>query len=212
MTRASGRIPSLSLGVQPRSSLLVLHGADGGAKSVQRSTSPYVLAGAALSLSDPREPFDLDPRVFIQPKMIDRQRKIVGRCLKVTDADGLRIQHLPALRRIWPGAAPPWKQLSQETISIRLAGIDAPEMAHFGKEAQGECVSYILSMPISSGATTLNPMSFFVLCVCVAAHSQEAFDYLKEIALHRKVKLQLLRKDRTLGGICYRYCCALRLC
>lgn len=69
--------------------------------------------------------------------MYARRRRIIGRCLRITDADGLRVQHLPPpFKRIWPGAIPEYRQLSKETISVRLAGVDAPEMAHFGKQAQ----------------------------------------------------------------------------
>lgn len=77
--------------------------------------------------------------------MIARNRRIVGRCVRVTDADGIRVQHLPALRRIWPGKLPQYRKLAQETIPVRLAGVDAPEMAHFGNEAQRRCSS--LSVP-----------------------------------------------------------------
>ena len=51
-----------------------------------------------------------------------------------------------------------------ETIHVRLAGIDAPELAHFGKPAQ--------------------------------PFSKQAFDYLNETLLHKKVLIELYQKDR----------------
>lgn len=134
----------------------------------------------------------------LQPPMIKRNRRIIGRCLKVTDADGIRVQHLPGLRRIWPGPVPKRSEWSKETISVRLAGVDAPEMAHFGNEAQRA-----LSFASTELCERMKELTLFDLLLLPffssrlpPAFSQEAFELLQNTTLNEKVALRLLHKDR----------------
>ncbi|KAM0283644.1 hypothetical protein ACHAQH_002423 [Verticillium albo-atrum] len=84
-----------------------------------------------------------------------RRRSLLGRVTSVGDGDGFHLYHTPGgklagwgwLRKIPEGRT----NLKGETISIRLAGIDAPEGPHFGRpgqpfaaEAQAHLSSYIL--------------------------------------------------------------------
>ncbi|KAL8748249.1 MAG: hypothetical protein Q9184_007469, partial [Pyrenodesmia sp. 2 TL-2023] len=71
-----------------------------------------------------------------------RKRSLFGYVTSVGDADNFRIFHTPGGRLAGWGWLP-WrrvpdkvKELKDNTVPIRLAGIDAPEMAHFGKTAQ----------------------------------------------------------------------------
>ncbi|KAF2707508.1 SNase-domain-containing protein [Pleomassaria siparia CBS 279.74] len=71
-----------------------------------------------------------------------RRRSLFGRVTTVGDADNFRLFHTPGGRLAGWGFLP-WKKvpttregLLRKTIHIRLAGIDAPELAHFGREAQ----------------------------------------------------------------------------
>ncbi|CAD6969731.1 unnamed protein product [Tilletia controversa] len=68
-----------------------------------------------------------------------RRRYIVGRVTSVGDADGFRLFHTPGpvlLRSILFRPPKQASQLRDQTLSVRLAGADAPEAAHFGKQAQ----------------------------------------------------------------------------
>ncbi|EEY18595.1 DUF339 domain-containing protein [Verticillium alfalfae VaMs.102] len=84
-----------------------------------------------------------------------RKRSLLGRVTSVGDGDGFHLYHTPGgklagwgwLRKIPEGRS----NLKGETISIRLAGIDAPEGPHFGRpgqpfaaEAQAHLSKYIL--------------------------------------------------------------------
>ncbi|GAA5850124.1 hypothetical protein JCM3766R1_006931 [Sporobolomyces carnicolor] len=62
-------------------------------------------------------------------------RSFKGTVTSVGDADNFRVYHQPLLKTF---STVPTKrsQLKGETIHVRLAGVDAPEMAHFGKPAQ----------------------------------------------------------------------------
>ncbi|POS68638.1 nuclease domain-containing protein [Diaporthe helianthi] len=68
------------------------------------------------------------------------RRTIFGRVTSVGDGDGFHLYHTPGGRLAGWG----WlrtvltdkKQLRGQTIPIRIAGIDAPEGAHFGRPAQ----------------------------------------------------------------------------
>ncbi|KAJ5893302.1 endonuclease lcl3 [Penicillium taxi] len=71
-----------------------------------------------------------------------RRRSIFGQVTSVGDGDNFRIYHTPGGRLAGWGWLP-WKKvptnkkdLKDKTIHIRLAGVDAPEMAHFGRPEQ----------------------------------------------------------------------------
>ncbi|KAK2609776.1 hypothetical protein N8I77_003261 [Diaporthe amygdali] len=69
-----------------------------------------------------------------------RKRTLFGRVTSVGDGDGFHLFHTPGGRLAgwgWLRQVPTdRKKLKGQTIPIRLAGIDAPEGAHFGRPAQ----------------------------------------------------------------------------
>ncbi|KAF8153951.1 SNase-domain-containing protein [Crassisporium funariophilum] len=78
---------------------------------------------------------------WVTPKQLTRKRWIRGMVTSVGDADNFRLYHTPPLGGYrWPikfRSIPTLsKNLKNETLHIRIAGVDAPEAAHFGKPAQ----------------------------------------------------------------------------
>lgn len=65
---------------------------------------------------------------------------LLGVCTSTHDPDNFRFYHTPLGRLALWGTAlrpiPERRALKDQTLSVRLAGIDAPELAHFGKPAQ----------------------------------------------------------------------------
>lgn len=86
-------------------------------------------------------------------------RTLKGTVTRVGDADNFHLFHQP----FWYRARPP-KKLKGETVHVRLAAVDAPEMAHFGQKAQ--------------------------------PYSSEAYDWLKQKLLGRRVIVDVQAKDR----------------
>nr|GAT55274.1 predicted protein [Mycena chlorophos] len=76
---------------------------------------------------------------WITPNMLGR-RWVKGRVTSVGDSDNFRFYHTPGLGWRWPlklrTVPSTTKGLKDQTIHIRLAGVDAPEAAHFGKPSQ----------------------------------------------------------------------------
>lgn len=71
-----------------------------------------------------------------------RKRSIFGRVTSVGDGDNFRLYHTPGGRLTGWGLLP-WrrvpgdkKALKNQTIHVRLAGVDAPELPHFGRPEQ----------------------------------------------------------------------------
>ena len=77
-------------------------------------------------------------RIKSNAKLTERdfsiQRKLIGRVPHVGDSDNFRIIHFPPFLSPIYSLLPMQKKmkLSEETIHVRIAGIDAPECAHFG--------------------------------------------------------------------------------
>ncbi|KAF2154642.1 SNase-domain-containing protein [Myriangium duriaei CBS 260.36] len=94
----------------------------------------------------PTAPF-IPPRVF-------RRRSLYGYVTSVGDGDNFRLFHTPGGRLAgWgilpfrrhhlplppsarPNTPPPSPPQKLDTIHVRIAGVDAPELAHFGRPAQ----------------------------------------------------------------------------
>lgn len=73
----------------------------------------------------------------IPPEIFERSTKIRGKVVAVGDSDNFRLYHTPGLGWGWIRNIPKTrKELQNQTISIRIAGVDAPEGAHFGMPAQ----------------------------------------------------------------------------
>lgn len=93
---------------------------------------------------------------YVTPSVLKFRKKLVGRVISVGDADGFRFYHTPGppiLRELmypWPPRGTMGKrQLVKQSISIRIAGVDAPESGHFGKPAQPfakEAKEYLTAM------------------------------------------------------------------
>ncbi|KAF7560893.1 hypothetical protein G7046_g3263 [Stylonectria norvegica] len=76
---------------------------------------------------------------FVRPNFF-RNRSLFGRVTSVGDGDNFHMFHTPGGRAVgwgWLRKVPETrKELKNRTIPVRIAGIDAPEGAHFGKPAQ----------------------------------------------------------------------------
>jgi len=83
--------------------------------------------------SVPNVPYKKPMKYIVRPTLY-------GTVTSVGDADNFRLYHTPGGRLLgwnWLRSVPETrKELKDQTIHIRLAGIDAPEMAHFGKPKQ----------------------------------------------------------------------------
>ncbi|TFK27309.1 mitochondrial protein [Coprinopsis marcescibilis] len=78
---------------------------------------------------------------WITPDWLGGKRWVRGIVTNVGDGDNFRLFHTPRFGGYhWPLKWRPVpskaKALKDETLHVRLAGVDAPEASHFGKEAQ----------------------------------------------------------------------------
>jgi len=78
--------------------------------------------------------------------------------VKVADGDTIRVRHLPRWSRFNPREG---SKLSEETLSVRLAAIDTPETAKFGKEGQpgGDEATQFLSDLILNQSVSIQLLS-----------------------------------------------------
>ncbi|KAL0486255.1 endonuclease LCL3 [Acrasis kona] len=68
---------------------------------------------------------------------IERQRILKGVCVSVGDGDNFRFFHKPTMRWFMrPPKRSSTNKLDDFTLHVRLAGMDAPECAHFGLPGQ----------------------------------------------------------------------------
>lgn len=76
----------------------------------------------------------------LTPSILDGQRKLYGKVTRVGDGDNFRFFHTPGGAFMgwgWARQVPTARSaLKDETLMIRLCGVDAPEGSHFGKPAQ----------------------------------------------------------------------------
>ncbi|KAG0693879.1 hypothetical protein DFH29DRAFT_370226 [Suillus ampliporus] len=77
---------------------------------------------------------------WVTPDVLERRGWVRGVVTSVGDADNFRLYHTPAIGWRWPlkfRRVPTLsKELKDQTIHVRIAGVDAPEGAHFGRPAQ----------------------------------------------------------------------------
>ncbi|KAK8218266.1 hypothetical protein IWZ01DRAFT_145125 [Phyllosticta capitalensis] len=106
---------------------------------------------------------------YIKPTYF-RRKSLFGKVTRVGDADNFHLFHTPGGRLTGWGWLP-WRKvptskqgLQSNTIHIRIAGVDAPELSHFGKPAQ--------------------------------PYGQEAFEWLKDYILDRRVRAYIYRRDQ----------------
>ncbi|KAI9318777.1 hypothetical protein BX666DRAFT_2018706 [Dichotomocladium elegans] len=89
----------------------------------------------------------------IPPEAFARRETIRGRAVAVGDSDNFRLYHTPGIGWGWMRHIPTArKDLKKQTIAIRIAGVDAPEGAHFGMPAQpmaAESKEFLTSMVLN---------------------------------------------------------------
>lgn len=93
------------------------------------------IAGLCLGLFLPklRQPFRRFVTVDDIPmSMFNQERQIHAVSVSCSDGDTFRARHLP----FWRGAGAYKGKISENTLQIRLAGIDTPETAKFGNSGQ----------------------------------------------------------------------------
>ncbi|OJJ47873.1 hypothetical protein ASPZODRAFT_15321 [Penicilliopsis zonata CBS 506.65] len=121
----------------------ILHATDWAAFTESRTLIPTAILTSAILLT-----------VYVRTRVLRRfrdapsipseglrRRSVFGQVTSVGDGDNFRLYHTPGGRLAgwgssWKKVPTAKKELKDETIHIRLAGVDAPELAHFGRPAQ----------------------------------------------------------------------------
>ncbi|KAG6016955.1 putative endonuclease lcl3 [Claviceps lovelessii] len=130
---------------------------------------------------------------FVRPSLF-RSRSLFGRVTSVGDGDGFHLFHTPGGRAVgwgWLRKVPETKkELKDRTIPIRIAGVDAPEGAHFGRPAQ----------PFAAEALTW--LSQYILNRNVRAYIYKrdqynrivATVYIRRFLIRRDVGLEMIKR------------------
>ncbi|KAI4231479.1 MAG: hypothetical protein L6R40_007729 [Gallowayella cf. fulva] len=160
-------------------------------------TPVIVLTGGAFVLSAfYRSYLKRIPQAINVAPQFWRKRSLFGRVVTVGDADNFRLFHTPGGRLAGWGWLP-WrtvpkevKALKDETVHVRIAGVDAPEAAHFGRPAQ----------PFSKEA--MDFLTSYILHRRVRAYiyKRDHYDravatvYVRKWLLRRDVGLEMLKR------------------
>ncbi|KAF9208007.1 putative endonuclease lcl3 [Haplosporangium sp. Z 27] len=113
---------------------------------IPESTRPYIITSAAFSMGILATFFyrrrlrRIPTSAYLTPSDLQGKRILKGKVTSVGDSDNFRFYHTPG--GVWAGWG--WlrhvpaetKELKNQTLHIRIAGVDAPEGAHFGMPAQ----------------------------------------------------------------------------
>ncbi|KAF2835522.1 SNase-domain-containing protein [Patellaria atrata CBS 101060] len=124
-----------------------------------------------------------------------RRRSVFGKVTSVGDGDNFRLFHTPGGKLAgwgwFPGRVVPSKRegLKEKTLHIRIAGIDAPELPHFGRPGQ------------PYGEEALNWLKDYILSHHVRAYVYRRDQYERVVAtvfvrkwfIRRDVGLQMLK-------------------
>ncbi|KAI1329574.1 hypothetical protein F5Y16DRAFT_89348 [Xylariaceae sp. FL0255] len=131
--------------------------------------------------------------VYVQPDFF-RKRSLLGKVTSVGDGDNFHLFHTPGGRLTgwgWLRRVPTKRiELKNRTIPIRLAGIDAPEGAHFGRPAQ----------PFSSEALTWLTDYIIGRRVRAKIYKRDQYDrivatvFVRRFLIRRDVGLEMLKK------------------
>lgn len=101
----------------------------------------------------------------LTPGILEGRRKLYGRVTRVGDGDNFRFFHTPGgvfLGWGWLRNVPSTRSgLKDQTMMIRLCGVDAPERSHFGKPAQpySEEALHWLQLYVDGRSVTITPFS-----------------------------------------------------
>ncbi|KAF9332914.1 putative endonuclease lcl3 [Podila minutissima] len=114
--------------------------------NIPPSMEPYLITTAVFGIATGAVVFyrtrlrRIPTPAYMTPNMLRGKRIMRGKVTSVGDSDNFRFYHTPG--GIWAGWG--WlrhvpttrKALMEQTIPVRIAGVDAPENAHFGMPAQ----------------------------------------------------------------------------
>ncbi|KAG0348282.1 putative endonuclease lcl3 [Podila humilis] len=114
--------------------------------NIPSSVEPYLIASLVFGVATGAVVFyrtrlrRIPSPAYMTPNMLRGKRILRGKVTSVGDSDNFRFYHTPG--GIWAGWG--WlrhvpttkKALVEQTIPVRIAGVDAPENAHFGMPAQ----------------------------------------------------------------------------
>ncbi|KAF9087411.1 putative endonuclease lcl3, partial [Mortierella sp. GBA35] len=114
--------------------------------TIPPSVEPYLIATVVFGISTAAVLFyrnrlrRIPSAAYLTPNMLKGRKILKGKVTSVGDSDNFRFYHTPG--GIWAGWG--WlrhvpsgtKALKDKTLHIRIAGVDAPEGAHFGMPAQ----------------------------------------------------------------------------
>ncbi|KAG0352702.1 putative endonuclease lcl3 [Podila minutissima] len=114
--------------------------------NIPPSMEPYLITTAVFGITTGAVVFyrtrlrRIPTPAYMTPNMLRGKRIMRGKVTSVGDSDNFRFYHTPG--GIWAGWG--WlrhvpttkKALVEQTIPVRIAGVDAPENAHFGMPAQ----------------------------------------------------------------------------